>query len=159
MLKAKRNQSVAGGADVAQYLKTAPVGAWMVLVLVAVLLACGVAWSMIGTIRTSMALTGVNEGGHVTCYVRPVDAISLNPGLPVALEGQTVGVVARRDTVALSREEAAALIDNAYLSAQLGLSENNTAIYLDIDPYACPDGVVRLDVVLAEMRPFDLLFG
>ena len=159
MLKEKPMQSAAGGADVARYLKAPHVGSWMVLVLVAVLLVCGVAWSLIGTIRTSVALVGLNDDGHMVCYVTPAEAVSLTPGLAVAVDGDEVGVVASRGMEAMTREEVAAQVDNAYLVGQLRLNDNNAAVYIDLDPAACPNGVARVDVVLAEMRPFDLLFG
>lgn len=95
----------------------------------------------------------------MVCYVTPAEAVSLTPGLAVAVDGDEVGVVTSRGMEAMTREEVATQVDNAYLVGQLQLNDNNAAVYIDLDPAASPNGVVRVDVVLAEMRPFDLLFG
>ena len=95
----------------------------------------------------------------MVCYVTPAEAVSLTPGLAGAVDGDEVGVGTSRGMEAMTREEVATQVDNAYLVGQLQLNDNNAAVYIDLDPAASPNGVVRVDVVLAEMRPFDLLFG
>ena len=153
------SQHSAGGADISQYLKVAKPGSWLVLALTLVLLAMVLTWSLLGTMKTTVAITGVKEEAHFVGYLKPADSLSLTAGMPVEFEGEQVGVLTYRDTAALTAQEVELQLDNSYFASQLVLDEYNLTIGADVDPSSCPDGVVTLEIVVAEMRPFDYFMG
>ena len=73
--------------------------------------------------------------------------------------GHTVGVLTYRDTRALTAQEVADAIDNNYYLSQMMLNEYNLTIRADIDPDGCPEGVVTLEIVVGETRPFDFVMN
>lgn len=152
-------QTHAGGPDITHYLKAPKPGSWLILALTLVLLAMVVVWSLVGTMKTTVAVTGIKEAAHFTGYLRPADSLSLEAGMPVEYLGEESGILTGRGTVAYSAQQIADALDNAYFSSQLELNEHNVEITADLDPASCPDGVVTLEIVTAEVRPFDFFMG
>jgi|GEM_PF-3242958 len=152
-------QVQAGGPDLDQYLRAPRPGSWLILIVTLVLLAMVLTWAFLGTMKTTVPVTGIKDAAHFTGYLRPADTLSFAPGMPVEHNGEPVGVLTGRGTVAYSASEVAAAIDNAYFSGQLALSPLNVEVTADLDPAACPDGVLTLEVVVAEVRPFDFFMG
>lgn len=149
----------AGGQDITQYLKAPKPGSWLILLLTLVVLAMVLTWSLVGTMKTTVAVTGIKSEAHFTGYLRPADSLSLEAGMPVEYEGEQAGILTGRDTAAYSAQEIAEALDNAYFASQLNLNEHNVAITADVDPASCPDGVVTLEIVTTEIRPFDFFMG
>ena len=152
-------QVQAGAPDLDQYLRAPRPGSWLILIVTLVLLAMVLTWSFLGTMKTTVPVTGIKEAAHFTGYLRPADTISFAAGMPVEYNGESAGVLTGRGTVAYSASEITGAIDNAYLSGQLTLSPLNVEVTADLDPASCPDGVVTLEVVVAEVRPFDFFMG
>lgn len=159
MPREERRAAQAGGSDISQYLKAPKPGAWLILVLTLVVLAMVLTWSLVGTMKTTVSITGIKEEAHFTGYLRPADSLSLEAGMPVEHDGEQVGVLTGRDTVAYSAQEVEEAIDNAYFSSKLALNEHNVTITADLNPSSCPDGVVTLEIVTAEIRPFDFFMS
>lgn len=149
----------AGGSDISQYLKAPKPGAWLVLMLTLVVLAMVLVWSLVGTMKTTVSVTGIKEEAHFTGYLRPADSLSLEAGMPVEHDGEQAGILTGRDTAAYSVQEVEEAVDNAYFSSKLALNEHNVKVTADLDPNSCPDGVVTLEIVTAEIRPFDFFMG
>lgn len=149
----------AGGPDITHYLKAPKPGSWLILVLTLILLAMVLTWSLVGTMKTTVAVTGIKQDAHFTGYLRPADSLSLEAGMPVEYDGEEAGILTGRDTTAYSAQEIAAALDNAYFSSQLNLNEHNVAVTADLNPASCPDGVVTLEIVTAEVRPFDFFMS
>lgn len=149
----------AGGPDITHYLKAPKPGSWLILALTLVLLAMVLTWSLVGTMKTTVVVTGIKQDAHFTGYLRPADSLSLEAGMPVEYNGEEAGVLTGRDTTAYSAQEIAAALDNAYFSSQLDLNEHNVTITADLDPASCPDGVITLEIVTAEVRPFDFFMS
>ena len=152
-------QVQAGGPDLDQYLRAPRPGSWLILIVTLVLLAMVLTWSFMGTMKTTLAVTGIKDDAHFTGYLKPADSISLVSGMPVELNGEQVGVLTGRGTVAYTPAEITSEIDNAYFSEQLTLNPLNVAVTADLDPEAAPDGVLTLEIVVAEVRPFDFFMG
>ena len=152
------NRSVdPGGPELSHYLKAARPGSWMILLLTLFVAAMALVWSLLGSMKTTIAITGIKEGAHFTGYLMPRDSFSLQSGMSVDYRGEKAGVLTSRGTISLDAEEIIASVDNAYYSDQLKLNPYNLEIKIDMDPNICPDGVVTLEIVLAETRPFDFL--
>ena len=152
-------QNNPGGPDLNQYLKAARPGSWMILSLTLLIVAMALVWSFLGTMKTTIAVTGIKEGGHFVGYLMPRDSLSLQAGMGVDYEGETVGVLVSRGTASIDAADIVAAIDNAYYSSQLQLNPYNVDVCIDMDPGACPDGVITLEIVLAQTRPFDFLMN
>ena len=148
-----------GGPELTHYLKAARPGSWLILSLTLLIVAMALVWSFLGTMKTTMAVTGIKEGGHFTGYLMPRDSLSLRSGMSVDYKGEKAGVLVSRGTASIDAAEIVASIDNAYYSDQLVLNPYNVDIRIDLDPNICPDGVVTLEIVLAETRPFDFLMN
>ncbi len=159
MPAANQPQTNPGGPNLNQYLKAARPGSWLILTLTLLVIAMALVWSFLGTMKTTIAVTGIKEGGHFTGYLMPRDSLSLQAGMHVDYQGQRVGVLVSRGTTNMDAREIIAAIDNAYYSNQLVLNPYNLEIRIDMEPAACPDGVVTLEIVLAETRPFDFLMN
>lgn len=152
-------QASAGGTDITQYLKAPKPGSWLILGLTLILLAMVFTWAFIGTMKTTVAVCGIKEDSHFIGYLKPADSLSLEAGMPVEYEGEQAGILTGRDTTAYSAQEIVDALDNAYFSSQLQLNEHNVAVTADLDPASCPDGVVTLEIVTAEVRPFDFFMS
>ena len=148
-----------GGPDLNQYLKAVRPGSWLILSLTLLILGMALVWSFLGTMKTTIPVTGVKEGGHFTGYLMPKDSLSLQIGMSVDYQGEQAGVLVNRGTTSIDAADIIAAIDNAYYSQQLSLHPYNLEIGIDMDPDVCPDGVVTLEIVLAETRPFDFLMN
>ena len=152
-------QSNSGGPDLNQYLKAARPGSWLILSLTLLIVAMALVWSFLGTMKTTIAITGIKEGGHFVGYLMPKDSLSLQAGMSVDYQGEGVGVLVSRGTASIDANDIVAAIDNAYYSSQLVLNPYNVEICIDMDPDICPDGVITLEIVLAQTRPFDFLMN
>lgn len=148
-----------GGPELTHYLKAARPGSWLILALTLLIVAMTLVWSFLGTMKTTISVTGVKEGAHFTGYLMPRDSFSLQSGMSVDYQGETAGVLVSRGTTSIDAAEIVAAIDNAYYIDQLELHPYNLEIRIDLDPSICPDGVVTLEIVLAETRPFDFLMN
>ena len=134
-----------GGPELNHYLMAARPGSWLILSLTLLIVAMALVWSFLGTMKTTIAVTGVKQGAHFTGYLKPKDSISLQSGMTVDYQGEMADIVAS--------------MDNAYYSDQLQLNPYNVEIKIDLDPGVCPDGVIVLEIVLAQTRPFDFLMN
>ena len=165
MLKNRQNKkSSTNNADISQYMTTAHVGSWIVLILTFIVVICGAVWMFVGTLKMTMPITGVNDGGKLTFYVSRDEAVQIGTtsgktsGQVIELNGKKIGIVTGTD-LAVSKEQVLAEYDNLYITQQLDLSEANVIGYADLDPDACADGVVSADVVMVETTPLKLLMG
>lgn len=148
-----------GGPELDNYLKAARPGNWLILSIALLIVALALAWTFLGTMKTTITVTGIKQGAHVTGYLAPKDSLSLQSGMSVDYQGEEVGVLVSRGTTSINASDIIASIDNDYYSSQLVLQAYNLEIKIDMDPNACPDGVVTLEIVLAEIRPFDFLMN
>lgn len=148
-----------GGPELTHYLKAARPGSWLILSLTLLIVALALAWSFLGTMKTTIAVTGIKDGAHFTGYLMPKDSLSLQSGMSVDYQGEQAGVLVSRGTTSIDAAAIVASIANAYYSDQLALNPYNLEIRIDLDPNICPDGVVTLEIVLAETRPFDFLMN
>lgn len=154
-----QNRSNPGGPELNRYLKAARPGSWLILTLTLLIVAMALVWSFLGTMKTTIAITGIKDGSHFTGYLMPKDSLSLQIGMDVDYQGQKAGVLVSRGTTNIDAQEIVTAIDNAYYSDQLVLNPYNLEIKIDMDSSVCPDGVVMLEIVLAETRPFDFLMN
>ena len=148
-----------GGPELTHYLKAIRPGSWLILLLTLLIAAMALVWSFLGTMKTTISVTGIKEGAHFTGYLMPKDSLSLQAGMNVDYQGEKAGVLISRGTTSIDAADIIAAIDNAYYSDQLTLNPYNLEICIDMDPAVCPDGVVTLEIVLAETRPFDFLMN
>lgn len=148
-----------GGPELNHYLKAARPGSWLILSLTLLIAAMALIWSFLGTMKTTIAVTGIKEGAHFTGYLMPKDSLSLQSGMSVDYQGETAGVLVSRGTTSIDAADIVASIDNAYYSDQLRLNPYNLEIRIDMDPDVCPDGVITLEIVLTQTRPFDFLMN
>lgn len=155
----KQKLSNPGGPDLNQYLHSPRPASWLILTLVLLLIITVVIWSFLGTMKTTVSVTGIHKDGHFTGFLMPKDALSLEPGMDMDYNGHTIGVLTYRDTIALTAQEVADAIDNNYYLSQMMLNEYNLTIRADIDPGGCPEGVVTLEIVVGETRPFDFVMN
>lgn len=155
----EQNRQNPGGPELTHYLKAARPGSWLILSLTLLLIGMGLVWSFLGTMKTTISVTGVKDGGHFTGYLMPKDSLSLQTGMTVDYQGHAVGVLVSRGTASIDAADIVAAIDNAYYSNQLSLHPYNVEINVDMDPAACQDGIVTLEIILAETRPFDFLMN
>ena len=159
MSEHKRQQTNAGGPDLNQYLRSPRPGSWLIMILVTLLIAMVIVWAFLGNMKTTVSVTGIQEDGHFVGWLMPKDALSLEPGMTMDHQGEAVGILTARDTMALTAEEVAQTIGNQYYLAKIPLSAYNLTVWADVAPGACPDGVVTLEIVVAETRPFDFLMN
>ena len=152
-------QNNPGGPDLNQYLKAARPGSWLILSLTLLIVAMALVWSFLGTMKTTIAVTGIKEGAHFTGYLMPRDSLSLQAGMSVDYQGENVGVLVSRGTASIEAADIVAAIDNAYYSSQLQLNPYNVDVCIDLDPNVCPDGVITLEIVLAQTSPFNFLMN
>ena len=152
-------QNNPGGPDLNQYLKAARPGSWLILSLTLLIVAMALVWSFLGTMKTTIAVTGIKEGGHFVGYLMPRDSLSLQAGMGVDYQGENVGVLVSRGTASIDAADIVAAIDNAYYSSQLQLNPYNVDVCIDLDPNVCPDGVITLEIVLAQTSPFNFLMN
>lgn len=152
-------QNNPGGPDLNQYLKAARPGSWLILSLTLLIVAMALVWSFLGTMKTTIAVTGIKEGGHFVGYLMPRDSLSLQAGMGVDYQGENVGVLVSRGTASIDAADIVAAIDNAYYSSQLQLNPYNVDVCIDLDPNICPDGVITLEIVLAQTSPFNFLMN
>lgn len=148
-----------GGPELNHYLKAARPGSWLILSLTLLIAAMALVWSFLGTMKTTIAVTGIKEGAHFTGYLMPKDSLSLQIGMSVDYQGETAGVLVSRGTTSIDAQDIVAAVNNAYYSNQLRLNPYNLEIGIDMDPDVCPDGVITLEIVLAQTRPFDFLMN
>lgn len=148
-----------GGPELDNYLKAARPGSWLLLSITLLIVAMALVWAFLGTMKTTITITAIKQGAHVTGYLAPKDSLSLQSGMSVDYQGQEVGILVSRGTANINASDIVAAIDNDYYSSQLNLQPYNLEIKIDMDPDACPDGIVTLEIVLAEMRPFDFLMN
>ena len=130
---------------------------FLILSLTLLIVAMALVWSFLGTMKTTIAVTGIKEGAHFTGYLMPKDSLSLQAGMSVDYQGETAGVLVSRGTASIDAADIVAAIDNAFYSNQLQLNPYNVEICIDMDPDVCPDGVIMLEIVLTQTRPFDFL--
>lgn len=155
----KQKLSNPGGPDLNQYLHSPRPASWLILTLVLLLITMVLVWSFLGTMKTTVSVTGIHEDGHFTGFLMPKDALSLEPGMDMDYNGDTVGILTYRDTIALTAQETAEAIGNNYYLSQIELNEYNLAVQADIDPNSCPEGVITLEIVVGKTRPFDFLMN
>ena len=148
-----------GGPELNHYLMAARPGSWLILSLTLLIVAMALVWSFLGTMKTTIAVTGVKQGAHFTGYLKPKDSISLQCGMTVDYQGEMAGILVSRGTASIDAADIVASMDNAYYSDQLQLNPYNVEIKIDLDPGVCPDGVIVLEIVLAQTRPFDFLMN
>lgn len=149
---ANKKQQASSGLD--QYISANRTTNWMILIFVLTLICMVIVWAFIGTMKTTVPVTGIQKNGHFVGYIMPKDALSLEAGMPMEYDGNRVGILTSRGTTALSAEEIAAAVDNMYYLNQLDLHQYNLELRADTDG-SCPDGVITLDIVVGETRPFD----
>lgn len=154
----KRPQNT-GGLDMNLYLRSPRPGSWLILILILLIIALMLVWAFLGNMKTTISVTGIQKDGHFVGYLMPKDALSLQPGMDMDYNGETVGLLTARDTMSLSANEVAAMVDNAYYLSQLTLSEYNLTIQADVDPDACPEGIITLEIVVGQTRPFNFLMS
>ena len=149
---ANKKKKALSGMD--QYISANRTTNWMILIFVLTIISMVVVWAFIGNMKTTVSVTGIQENGHFVGYIMPKDALSLEVGMPMEYNGVQVGVLTSRGTTALSSDEIAVVVDNMYYLNQLDLHQYNLEIRADTDS-SCPNGVITLDIVVGETRPFD----
>lgn len=157
--KSKQQHENPGGPALDRYLTAARPGSWLILFLTLLIIAMALVWSFLGTMKTTVDITGIKQGAHFTGYLRPRDSLSLQQGMSVDYHGKKAGVLVSRGTVSKGADEIIASIDNEYYSDQLSLNPYNLEIRIDLDPDICPDGVTTLEIVLSQTRPLDFLMN
>ncbi len=159
MPKTNEKNRNAGGPDLNQYLKSPRPGSWVIVILALLLVAMFTVWAFLGNMKTTIPVTGIMEDGHFTGYLKPAEIVSVQPGMKVDFGGKNVGIITSRGTFSLTSGEVSEAIDNEYYLSQMTLSEYNVELIADVDSVLCPEGIVTLEIVLAETRPFDFLMG
>ena len=145
-------------SDIAQYVSASRPSNWLILLFILLLIAMVVVWSFLGTMKTTIPVTGIQKDRHFVGYIMPKDALSLEAGMKVDYQGRQVGILLSRGTTAFSIDEVAAQVDNLYYLSQLDLHEYNLEIRADTGGN-CPEGVVTLEIVAGETRPFDFFMN
>ncbi|MBQ4265004.1 MAG: hypothetical protein IJB85_05780, partial [Clostridia bacterium] len=87
-----------GGPELNHYLMAARPGSWLILSLTLLIVAMALVWSFLGTMKTTIAVTGVKQGAHFTGYLKPKDSISLQSGMTVDYQGEMAGILVSRGT-------------------------------------------------------------
>ena len=131
----------------------------LILLLVLLLVVMTTVWAFLGNMKTTVSVIGIQEDGHFVGWLLPRDALSLEPGMTVDYQGESVGILTARDTMALTAEEVNQAIGNQYYLAQIPLNEYNLTVWADVASGSCPEGVVTLEIVVGETRPFDFLMN
>ena len=149
----------AGGPDMNLYLRSPRPGSWLILIFILLLIAMALVWAFLGNMKTTVSVTGIQEDGHFVGYLKPKDTLSLQPGMDIDYNGETIGILTGRDIMSISADEAAQAVGNAYYLSQMTLNEYNLTVWADVDPDACPEGVVTLEIVVGQTRPFDFLMN
>ena len=146
------------------YLKVSNPSIWMVLIALFVVVAAVLAWSITGSMPTTVQTKGVMMGESVLCYVDPEDADTINAGQKVRMETKNQdalnGTIVSVGTVPLSSAEITSELKSDYLAQKLTGGEYAVKITISPEDQAMTDGtLLNLSIVTETKRPIDFLLG
>ena len=156
-----RQQSVQKAATpekLDDYIRVTNPSVWLMLGAVAVLVACALVWSVVGSIPTVLTKPFTESGGALVSYFTPDEAALLKVGMPADVGG-TFGKVTEIGATPLSYAEAAALLPGDYAAHALGLSEWNVPVKVSGTSEAGQGAFVDVRIVTGSVRPIDFLMN
>ncbi|MBQ6267594.1 MAG: hypothetical protein IJK64_07475 [Clostridia bacterium] len=146
-------EKVASPEQLNDYIKVSSVGVWIVLAVVLILLISAFVWGAFGSLKTTVAATGVVQDGAAVCYVENADQIEV--GDPVRIN-DTRGKVTAIAQAPVSAESVAAQYDE-YTAYRLQPADWSYAV--EIECAGCEDGVQTVKIICDTVKPLSFLAG
>ena len=131
------------------YIKVANPSVWVVLIAAVVLFGALLYWSIVGSIPTNVDANGVISNGQVVCYLSPDKVTEVNAGDSASVLNQP-GTVVDVSSIPYSSQEASKGIDSDYTIYELGLSDWNYVVTIQVDGMDEADGTLVPVVITAE---------
>ena len=142
-----------------EYVRAVRPRAWLVVVAVLLLLVALLLWSLLGTVRSTFPLQGVQEDRVFSGYILPRDALEIQLGMTVLFPDGTEGVVSDISHDIKTSEEIIAEVNNAMIVANFDLHDLNLKITVDCAEARKPAEAQTAQIVLREITPMDFLMG
>jgi len=142
-----------------QYVKVSNPSIWIILVAAIVLLGALLFWSITGLLPTTVKANGVVRDGKAVCYLSPDKVTEVNAGDGATVLGNLSGTVENVSATPLSSEEAARGIDSDYTKSELGLSDWNYVVTIDVDGLPADGSLVPVNITAEEVAPISYLIG
>ena len=139
------------------YVRVSNPGIWLVLAAVIALLIGVFVWGYFGRMESTVEVRTVAANGEVVCFVRDVDVLTLEQGMPIRVEtaaGTVEGTVAEIGFESRKYSELAELY-----GLRLVADEAEDVVFtvaLDVD---VPDGKYTTTIVTESIRPLSFLFN
>lgn len=150
------------------YLKISRISMWVLPAALLVILAGAVIWCFYGSIATTVSYYGIINGRNAFCFVHPENSYDLEAGMPVKvllpgsdgnrLEGAIREISEKPAAVSLELVK----YDALWIKDKIGGEWVRTvAIELNMagSPAAVQNHLCRVDIIINEVRPIDMLFG
>lgn len=145
--------------DLDKYVRVTNPSKWAVLVAFVVLLAGILAWSVFGTVSTSVTATGVAMDGKALCFL-PTDEVSRVHVGDTALVGGKKLKVTEVAKIPSSREEAEELLGSDYLTETLIDGKWGTKVTFEGDVSSLDEGVpLQVGITTERVAPITLVLG
>ena len=140
------------------YIHVIGPGVWIAAVGLAVLILCGFAWGVFGTIPMTLEKPFIEKDNELFAFFTQQQAALLYAGMPASANGTdaTVGVIA---ATPLSEEEAAAFLPDDYTIHMMGLSDWNIKVTLTSALDVSDGEMVEVSIVPDAIRPIDYLLN
>ncbi len=155
--------SISSPDQLNDYIKVSNPSVWMILAALFILLAAVLAWSLIGSLPTSIPATGVVKGGDVLSYLDTEKAGQIKAGqtvkISIANQKETInGQIAAVEAVPRSAAEIAEDLQSDYLVQALAPKGFAVKITVSPDKPDIPEGtLLNLNIVIDAVRPIDFL--
>ncbi|MEN6328592.1 MAG: hypothetical protein ABFD18_20590 [Syntrophomonas sp.] len=155
--------SISSPEQLNDYIKVSNPSVWMILAALFILLAAVLAWSLTGSLPTSIQATGVVKGGDVLSYVNAEKAGAIKTGqavkIQIANKKATInGKVAAVEAVPRSAAEIAEDLQSDYLVQALVPKGFAVKITISPDKPDIPEGtLLNSNIVIDAVRPIDFL--
>jgi hypothetical protein len=138
------------------YIKVSNPSVWLVLSAILLMLVSIVAWSIFGTLPTTLTVNAYVENGSATFYVDRDMAAKLKPGMMVRVndtESVILSVAARPKSDAELQDK----YQDDYLEEALKAGDWNFAVESAVA--GIPDGLHKLSITLDSIRPISFLMN
>ncbi len=132
------------------YIKVSRVSIWIVLAVAVILVVSAFVWGFVGSLQTSVAVTGVAENNRIVCFLENVDEIK--PGDTVTDIGKVIEISEKpvsRATVENSYDE--------YTVYKLNPPEWSYEVVISAE--GCKDGIYTANIVTDSVKPISFLLG
>ncbi len=134
------------------YIRVTNPSVFLLLIAVIIFLIGVVIWGMTGTIESKIKVNAIVNDGTLTAYVPEKQAEDLDLTSTIAVNGNEYTI----STISNVMRAADALSDGQLAAYQLGANE---MVYAVSAMTALPDGSYTADVIVAKLRPADLILN